>query len=126
MEWQVRAWAKATEQEKALWQPYFLKKMQTAKPEILIRNRDILAPVLREMGLDYTADTIQNLKISDKAATFKLTGLGIRKPTGEMADIDTVDLAMAKQIAAQEAKLGTEPKARKYNKPSKYSVLGIQ
>ena len=126
VEWQVRAWAKATEQEKALWQPYFLKKMQTAKPEILIRNRDILAPVLREMGLDYTADTIQNLKISDKAATFKLTGLGIRKPTGEMADIDTVDLAMAKQIAAQEAKLGTEPKARKYNKPSKYSVLGIQ
>lgn len=124
VEWQVRAWAKATDQEKEAWRPYFIKKVMSAKPEILIRNRDILDPTLREMGLDDAADTIQNLKISDKAAAVNLAALGIRQPTGEMVDIDTVDLAMAREIAAQEAKLGTEPKAR--SKKNKYSFLGIQ
>jgi hypothetical protein len=97
----------------------------SAKSEILIRNRDILDPALREIGLDDAADAIQNLKISDKASTFKLAGLGIRKPTGEMGDIDTVDLAMAREIMAQEARLGTEA-TKKGKKPNKYNFLGIQ
>jgi hypothetical protein len=124
VEWQVRAWAKATDAEKEAWQPYFVKKVMSAKPEILIRNRDILDPTLREMGLDDAADAIQNLKISDKAGAFKLAGLGVRQPTGEMGDIDTVDIAMAREIMAQEAKLGTETKKSK--KANKYSFLGIQ
>jgi hypothetical protein len=126
VEWQARAWGKATDQEKEAWQPYFLKKIDSAKPEILIRNREALEPILRKMGLDTVADKIADLKISDKAGEFNLAGLGIRKPTGEMSDIDTVDLAMARDIAAQEAKLGTEPKPKKSKKPNKYGFLGIQ
>jgi hypothetical protein len=125
VEWQARAWAKATDAEKEAWQPYFLKKVMSAKPEILIGTRETLDPILREMGLDDAADAIQNLKISDKAVEFKLAGLGVRKPIGEMADIDTADLGLAREIAAQEAKLGTE-KPKKSKKPNKYSFLGVQ
>jgi hypothetical protein len=124
LQWQIRALAVATEAEKQAWTPLLLKKVATSSPEIKIRNRDALVPLLREMGLDGTADTLENLAISEKATTFKLAGLGVRQPAGEIADIDTVDLAMAREIAAQEAKLGTEKTAKA--KKNKYSFLGIQ
>lgn len=124
LQWQLRALAVATDAEKQAWTPLLLKKVASSSPEIKIRNRDALLPVLREMGLDGTADALENLAVSEKGSTFKLAGLGIRRPAGEMADTDTVNAALVNAITAQEAKLGTEAKARA--KKNKYSFLGIQ
>lgn len=122
VEWQVRAWKEASDKEKEIWQPYFLKKVRTAKTEILIRHRDILVPVLREMGLEEVANEIQDLKITEKAARFDLALMGIRRPAPEL-DIDTADIAIAKEVAAQEEKLGAEKKSKR--KPDRHAVLGF-
>jgi hypothetical protein len=60
--------------------------------------------------------------ITEKAARFDLALMGIRKPPPEL-DIDTADLSMAKEIAAQEEKLGSEKS--KSRKPGRYAALGF-
>jgi hypothetical protein len=125
VEWMVKAWKAATPEEKEVWGPAFLKKVAASSLEIKIRNRNALIPILREMDLDPYADALENLAISEKGSTFKLAGLGVRKPVGEMADMDTVSTGLLKELSAQEAKLGTEA-TRKSKKTNKYSFLGIQ
>jgi hypothetical protein len=124
LQWQLRALEVATEAEKQAWTPLLLKKVMSSSSEIKIRNRDALLPVLREMGLDPVADSLENLAVSEKGSTFKLAGIGVRQPTGEMADMDAVSAAMVREINAQAGKLGTETKAKA--KKNKYSFLGIQ
>jgi hypothetical protein len=126
VEWQIRAWKEATEKERGLWQPYFLKKIASANPEILIRNREALDPVLREMGADKVADLIHDLKLTEKATKFNnLAALGIQRPTREMQDIDTVDVAMVRLIQKENDRLGREPLNRR-EKKNPYNFLGIQ
>jgi len=124
LQWQIRVLAVATENEKKAWTPFFLKKVITSSPEIKIRNRDALVPMLRGMGLNDAADGIEKLEISAKASTFKLAGLGVRKPAGEDVDLDAADYAMVKELNAQEARLGTE-RAKK-RRENKFGFLGIQ
>lgn len=131
VEWQVRVWNKANATEKEVWQPYLLKKVMAAKPEILIRSRETLVPVMQEMGLDDVADAIRDLTITEKGRRIDLTAMGIRKPEPVMAGMDQVDTVLAKAIKEHAEKMGEE----KVKKPSltlakekkrPYSVLGIQ
>jgi hypothetical protein len=128
VEWQVRTWQVATPEEKETWRPYFLKKVQGAKPEILIRNRDTLVPVLDEMGLPDAADTIRNLTISEKAAQFDFAAMGIRKPAPELKDMDTVDTSIMRGIKAQAEKEGEVKAPKKLSLKEKkrpYAALGF-
>jgi hypothetical protein len=124
LSWKIKAWEAATPEEKEIWAPSFLKQVTSSSTEIKIRNRDALVPVLRKMGLDPVADSLENLAISEKGSTFKLAGLGVRQPAGEMADMDTVSAAMVKVMEAQAANMGAEKKGKA--KKNKYSFLGIQ
>ena len=129
VEWQVRAWNKATQEEKDVWQPYLLKKVMTAKPELLIRNREALVPVLSEMGLDDAADAIRALTITEKGKRVDLAGMGIRRPSPVMAEMDQVDTVLTRSIRAKmEEEEGFKKLSLGLKKEKKrpYGVLGIQ
>jgi hypothetical protein len=124
VEWQIRAWEKASEKEKEVWQPFFLKKIMTASPEIKIRNKEALVPTLKKMGLDNVADTIENLSISEKGKKFNLSALGVKRPMPTEPDMGQVDTHLSQIIQAQMEKQGTEkPKKSKKNP---YAFLGLQ
>lgn len=128
VEWQVRAWKEANPQEKELWEPYFMKKVMTAKPEILLRNRDALLPVLEELGLDDTAQAIMNLELPDQATQMDLGALGMRKPSPETSNLSAADEAMARAIQTTVGKEGApkkQPAGPSKKKTSPYSVLGF-
>jgi len=131
VEWQIRTWNKATEEERAAWKPEFLKKVMAAKPEILIRNREALVPVLEDMGMSRAAKLVKNLDIPEKAANFDLSSLGIRKPQGTMGSQTAIDSALSETIKEHLDKLGEEnvPKSFKRvslkEKKRPYSALGF-
>jgi hypothetical protein len=123
LEWQVRALREASDKEKTAWGPYFLKKVMSAKPEILIRSRDPLVAMLREMGLDAAADKIESMTITEKGSRFDLARLGVKRAAPASGDLERVDNIVAGSIQGQLEKLGTEsPKKRKENP---YKVLGL-
>jgi hypothetical protein len=133
IEWQLRAWDKASEAEKEAWKPTFLKKVMAAKPEILIRNRDALVPVLKDLGFSDAAEKVLAATIPEKAATkLDLSVLGIRKPAGTMGDTATVDNALSEAIQSHLDKLeGEKPTPKgfgfrhKKKKESPFKVLGF-
>ena len=98
IEWATRAMEAASDYEREQWTPYFLKKLAQSKPETLIHNRESLVSLLKEMGENKVADRIQNLEIPEEVSRIDLTGLGITKPSPEMASIDEVDQAIADSI----------------------------
>jgi hypothetical protein len=131
VEWQIRTWNAASPEEQKAWKPEFLKKVMAAKPEILVRNKEALAPVLEDMGLSRAAKLVKNLDIPEKAANFDLSALGIRKPQGTMGSRGAIDSALSDTIKEHLDKLGEEkiPKGFKRvsvkEKKRPYSALGF-
>lgn len=132
VEWQVRAWNVASPEEQAAWKPIFLKKVMAAKPEILIRNKEALVPVLQDMGLGKAAKMVEGLAISDKkASSLDLSALGIRKPENKMSSDSVIDSALSDTIREHLDKLGEEKTPKGFKKVSvkekkrPYSALGF-
>jgi hypothetical protein len=113
LEWAIRAWEKATPQEKTEWQPYFLKKIMGSKPEILVNLREPLVRTLEEMGLPEAAQTISDLTVPERGAKFDLSALGIPKPAPQTAEMASVDAALSRAIEEHTAQMGEIAKPRK-------------
>ena len=112
VEWMVRALKAADPKELDRLTPYMLKKISFAKPEILIHNRDTLVPLLKNLGFQQVADTIENLTLPEQATEFDLTGLGIVQPGPQIGGMNEVDQAVADAIQKQTEKLGMPAKAK--------------
>ena len=125
LEWQVRALTEATPEEKALWEPYFLKKVMGAKPEMLVRTKEQLAPILRQMGYDDTADQIESLEIPEHATHMDLAHLGLQGP-GVHPMGAGADYAMAQNVRTNLEKLGIPAKERSGRSPSTIEKGGVR
>jgi hypothetical protein len=127
LEWQVRAMKEASDYEKEKWAPFMLKKIADSKPEMLIRNREALVPLLKEMGLDPVAEVIQNMEMPPEAlAGIDLTGIGIQKPGPELTGMDEVNEAITEAIQKNLGKIGQPGKVGKPRKKTdKYAFLGL-
>ena len=76
LEWMARTMEQASDYERQQWTPLMQRKIANAKPEMLIRNRDALVPLLRELDMDKVADTIQDMQMPEEPlAGQDLTGL---------------------------------------------------
>jgi hypothetical protein len=57
----LKAFEVATDQEKELWGPALLKKVARSQPETLMHNQASLQDVLRGLGMDDTADALDEM-----------------------------------------------------------------
>ena len=112
IEWMARAMEVGSDYEREQYTPIMLKKIANSKPEILIRDREALAPLLEDMGFTALADKIKDLELPEQATQFDLTGLGITKPAAEMGDMTEIDQAIADILAAHTEKLGAPKKPK--------------
>jgi hypothetical protein len=129
LEWAVRAWGEASDFEKQQWQPYFLKKVMSEKPENLIKMRDEVAGAMDEMGLSSAADAVRSLTMPEGVGV-DLSGLGMVGAAPEMGGMEAVDSAIAAALGSKfEAKakpissLARPPSTREKKRP--YGVLGL-
>ena len=131
LEWAMRAWDKANDQEKEAWGPFILEKIRKEKPENLIRLREPAAKLLRDMGpeFDDAADLIESMTIPPDQALPDYTGLGVLKPPPQLGDLGEVGNALAEALEKKlegkvEKPKGTRVSTRQ-KKESPYSVLGM-
>ena len=57
----LKAFEAATEQEKEIWGPALIKKVARSQPETLMHNQASLQDVLRGLGMDDTADALDEM-----------------------------------------------------------------
>jgi len=104
LEWAARAMEAGSDYEREQWTPLLLQKIKTSKPEMLIRNREPLVALLRELGQDEVADRIESLEMPAEPLTgINLTGLGMLKPPAEASPMEDVVAAIDKNLARVEA-----------------------
>jgi hypothetical protein len=124
LEWMARTMEQASDYERQQWTPLMQRKIANAKPEMLIRNRDALVPLLRELDMDKVADTIQDMQMPEEPlAGQDLTGLGILRPATETPGMDEVNEAISADIEKNLEKVGQPGKTRK--KTDRYQFLGL-
>lgn len=99
IEWMTRAMEAGSDYEKEKFLPYVLKKITGAKPELLIRSRDSLVPMLQELGLDDVAQAVQNLSINEADMPMDLANLGVLKPQPQLGNMAEVDRTIADYLA---------------------------
>jgi len=133
LEWAMRAFEAGSDYEKEQWQPYILKKVMTEKPENLVKLREPLVALLKDMGLNDLADQIGELTIPEKGTRVDTTGLGILKEAPTMGEPGAIEGALEKSLSDRLAKLEGDkgkrspvnPVARTKEKKNPYKVLGF-
>ena len=57
----LKAFEAATDEEKEIWGPALINKVARSQPETLMQNQDSLQDVLRGLGMDDTADALDEM-----------------------------------------------------------------
>ena len=115
LEWMARAMDAASDYEKQQWTPLMLKKIGSAQLEMLIRNREPLVKLLKDLNMDDLAQTIADLQMPEEPLSgLDLSGLGIVRPPGEMGGMEEVQQAIGQEIeqeSGEDRATGEDPAA---------------
>ncbi|CAO0822432.1 hypothetical protein DFAR_3060005 [Desulfarculales bacterium] len=130
LEWALKAFGAADEAEQAAWKPYLLKKIQGGKPETIFKHQEKVVDALEKLGLSKAAQAVKGLSISEKYSQLDTTGLGVEKDSPQMADMNSIDDAIAEALEKMtgekpERKKSMLPRLSHKKKKSPYEALGL-